>query len=157
MLSPDIIQFFEHFHELNKYFLGVFSIDTLPKKIPLNHFLICNTDTSDGPGVHWFALFRSTKDNIECFDSLGVNPEKQETLRAKNFLGVKKLKFNESQIQPNNSVLCGQYSIYFLFERLHNLDYKFHELINELFSDDLEANQKTVECFFEESQNGTLH
>ena len=157
MLSPEIVQFFLNFHKLHKYFLGVFSIDTLPKRIPINYFLICNTDTSSGPGIHWFALFRASKSNLECFDSLGVNTAKQQILRAINFSGVKKLKFNESQLQPNNSSLCGQFSIYFLFERLHNLDYKFHELLNELFSDNLDTNQKVVECFFEDFKNGTLN
>lgn len=157
MLSPEIVEFFKSFPELNRFFLGVFSIDTLPRKIALNHFLICNTDTSNGSGIHWFALFRSTKRNLECFDSLGVTNEKQEILRGINFVGVKKLKFNESQIQPDDSILCGQYSIYFLFERLHNLDYKFHDLVNELFSNNLETNQKTIECFFEDFYNGTFN
>ena len=142
MKSNEIVEFFQAFPQLNKFFLGVFSIDTLPQKIAINYFLICNTDTSEGDGIHWFALFRPNKTNLECFDSLGVCNQKKQILTSRHFLGVRKLKFNESQIQPDSSSLCGQYSIYFLFERLHNLDYKFHELLNEIFSDNLEDNQK---------------
>lgn len=156
MKSNEIVEFFQAFPQLNKFFLGVFSIDTLPQKIAINYFLICNTDTSEGDGIHWFALFRPNKTNLECFDSLGVCNQKKQILTSIHFLGVRKLKFNESQIQPDRSSLCGQYSIYFLFERLHNLDYKFHELLNEIFSDNLEDNQKTVQCFFEDYNNGTF-
>ena len=156
MLSDEILEFFATFPQLNRYFLGVFSIDTVPKKISINNFLICNTDTSKGTGIHWFALLRPTKNNLECLDSLGVSLEKQEILRAIKFSGVRKLKFNESQIQPDSSSMCGQFSIYFLFERLHNLDYKFNELVNELFSENLDENQKTVQCFFEDFKNGTF-
>ena len=156
MLSDQILQFFATFPQLNKYFLGVFSIDTVPKKIPINHFLVCNTDTSKGDGIHWFALFRPTKNNLECFDSLGVTFQKTEILRLINFSGVCKLKFNESQIQPDSSSLCGEFCIYFLFERLHNLDYKFNELVNELFSDNLEDNEKNVLCFLVDLKKGTF-
>ena len=60
------------------------------------------------------------------------------------------LKFNESQIQPSTSTWCGQFAIFFLFERLHNLDFKYHDLVNLLFTDNLDHNQKKVESFFEE-------
>jgi len=35
------------------HFDGVFSIDTLPERPRL---LVCNTDTSDGPGRHWVCI-----------------------------------------------------------------------------------------------------
>ena len=95
MLSDQILQFFATFPQLNKYFLGVFSIDTVPKKIPINHFLVCNTVTSKGDGIHWFALFRPTKNNLECFDSLGINSEKKTFLKSHlNQKNIQKIKFN---------------------------------------------------------------
>jgi len=54
MLSTEIEDFFKSFPLMNKFFLGIFSINTLKKSIPVNHGLICNTDTDLGPGIHWF-------------------------------------------------------------------------------------------------------
>ena len=36
MKSNEIVEFFQAFPQLNKFFLGVFSIDTLPQKIAIN-------------------------------------------------------------------------------------------------------------------------
>jgi hypothetical protein len=142
---------------MNKFFLGTFSINTVKKNIPVNHGLICNTDVDLGPGIHWFSLFRSSKKIIECFDPLGVSNEKLDILASIKFRGVQKLKFNETQIQPNRSTSCGQFAIYFLFERFNNLDLKFHELVNEIFNDNLDNNEMTVEKFFEEFKNGAFN
>ena len=150
MLSTDISEFFSKFEHLKKYWLGTFSIDLLPKRIPPNYFLICNTDTSEGPGKHWFALYRASKKNLECFDSLGVTNEKQNILKSIGFQGIEKIIFNESQVQPNDSTWCGQFAIFFLFERLHNLDFKYHDLVNILFTHNLNHNQQNVEAFFDE-------
>ena len=142
MISTEIKLFFERYPSLKKFFLGTFSIDTVPKVIPLNHFLICNTDTSSGSGLHWFALFRFSKQDLECFDSLGISQEKKDLLTSLNFKGVSNLVFNVTQVQPNESISCGQFAVYFLFERLHNLDFSFHELLNELFVDNLIKNEE---------------
>ena len=148
MISTEIKLFFERYPSLKKFFLGTFSIDTVPKVIPLNHFLICNTDTSSGPGVHWFALFRFSKQELECFDSLGISQEKKDVLTLLNIKGVSKLVYNVTQVQANDSTSCGEFAVYFLFERLHNLDFSFHELVNELFVEDLTKNEEEVKSFF---------
>ena len=148
MISTEIISFFDTYPNLKKNFLGTFSIDTVPKTIPVNHFLICNTDTSSGSGLHWFALFRFSKQDLECFDSLGISQEKKDLLTSLNFKGVSNLVFNVTQVQPNESISCGQFAVYFLFERLHNLDFSFHELLNELFVDNLIKNEEEVKSFF---------
>ena len=148
MISPEIISFFDTYPNLKKYFLGTFSIDTVPKTIPINHFLICNTDTRAGPGIHWFAIFRFSKQELECFDSLGISEEKRELLTSLNFKGVSNLVVNVTQVQPNESISCGEFALYFLYERLHNLDFSFHELVNELFVDNLTANEEEVKSFF---------
>ena len=65
-----------------------------------------------------------------------------------NIKGVSKLVFNVTQVQPNDSISCGEFAVYFLFERLHNLDFSFHELVNELFVEDLTKNEEKVKSFF---------
>ena len=147
MLGIQLNEFFESLPNFKRFFLGVYSIDTCPKKIPLNHFLICNTDLSSGSGLHWFALFRFSRQDIECFDSLGVNEHKLEVLKSLNFKGVSNIIFNVTQVQANESASCGQFCLYFLFERLHNLDFSFHELMNELFVTDLNKNEEEVQKF----------
>ena len=147
MLGIQLNEFFESLPNFKRFFLGVYSIDTCPKKIPLNHFLICNTDLSSGSGLHWFALFRFSRQDIECFDSLGVNEHKLEVLKLLNFKGVSNIIFNVTQVQANESASCGQFCLYFLFERLHNLDFSFHELMNELFVTDLNKNEEEVQKF----------
>ena len=147
MLGIQLNEFFESLPNFKRFFLGVYSIDTCPKKVPLNHFLICNTDLSSGSGLHWFALFRFSRQDIECFDSLGVNEHKLEVLKLLNFKGVSNIIFNVTQVQANESASCGQFCLYFLFERLHNLDFSFHELMNELFVTDLNKNEEEVQKF----------
>ena len=155
MLGIELNSFFQSLPNLKQFFLGIYSIDTCPKKIPLNHFLICNTDLASGSGLHWFTLFRFSRQDIECFDSLGVNQDKLEVLKSLNFIGVSNLIFNVTQVQANVSASCGQFCLYFLIERLHNLDFSFDELMNELFVSDLNKNEDEVQKFI--SENGTLN
>ena len=155
MTATELHQFFELLPNLKKFFIGIYSIDTCPKKIPLNHFLICNTDISSGSGLHWFTLFRFSREDLECFDSLGVNEEKLELLKSLKFNGVSNLIFNVTQIQGNESTSCGQFCLYFLVERLSNLDFSFHELLNEIFFNDVKKNEEEVQKFL--SDHGTFN
>ena len=78
MQGSEFHQYFNSFPSIQKHFKGIFSIDTLPKYLKLCHFLICNTDISTGTGLHWFVLIRNSKNGMECFDSLGISPDKKE-------------------------------------------------------------------------------
>jgi hypothetical protein len=147
MLGSEFNQYFTHFTELKKFFLGVFSIDTVPKQIKKNHFCICNTSPSNTEGEHWFCILKIKRNQLELFDSLGVNVQKEEfykkNLRCyKNFLT-----FNVTQFQPNDSQNCGLFCLFFLFERFHNLDLDFDELLEEVFNTSLLKNDQKVEEF----------
>ena len=39
------------------YFMGVFPSDKLPRFISRPALLVCNTDASHLPGLHWIAIF----------------------------------------------------------------------------------------------------
>ena len=156
MTATELHQFFELLPNLKKFFTGIYSIDTCPKKIPLNHFLICNTDISSGSGLHWFTLFRFSREDLECFDSLGVTEHKLEVLKALKFNGVTDITFNVTQVQGNESAACGQFCLYFLVERLCNLDFSFHELLNEIFFNDVKKNEEEVQKFLSEQENGAF-
>ena len=157
MISNEIIEFFNRYPHLKKYFLGIRNIDTLSKTVPINHFVICNTDLSSGPGKHWFVLFRYNQRELECFDSLGVGAERQAFLRSVKFKSIRELNYNESPVQSVESSSCGQFCLFFIFERLHNLDFEFSDLINEIFTDNLEKNEHVVTEFYNTNQHGFVN
>ena len=149
MQGSEFHQYFNSFPSIQKHFKGIFSIDTLPKYLKLRHFLICNTDISTGTGLHWFVLIRNSKNGMECFDSLGISAEKKENLKKHcKFRGIHELEFNETSFQLINSDTCGKFVLYYIFERMHNLDLAFEEILEEIFDDkDKEKNEQIVQEF----------
>ena len=132
------------------YFAGIFSSNNIPKRLKNKHFLVINTDIRSGPGKHWIAVVR-LNGSIECFDSLGVNNDKKDfILNHFKFSGASQITYNINQLQPSISALCGQYVLYYLFERYHNLDMDFDELVNEIFTDNVMKNDETVVNFMNE-------
>jgi hypothetical protein len=112
-------------------FRGVITIDTLPKKIFKSECGVINYDRISGPGTHWVCYYNHPKSKFsEVMDSLGLPPPKEilnylET-SGKDFL------YNSSQIQANDSVLCGYYCVNYIIKRSKNISpydilYKFFE------------------------------
>ena len=157
MESSEFAFYFSNFPTLLKLFDGVYSFDKIPTQIKLHHFIICNTDISSGSGKHWFCVFRSNKKFLECFDSLGVGPEKQIFLKSVQFRGIRELNYNESPVQSVTSSACGEFCLFFLFERLHNLNFEFSDLINEIFSQNFERNEHRVREFYSTNQHGFVY
>lgn len=151
MQGFEITEYFENLPYLKKHFLGVFSINTLPKRFKKNSFLICNTDTSNGVGKHWICFSKTSSNCIECFDSLGINELKKNLLNTYcDFKNVLKIEFNETQFQDNNSSTCGLFAIYFAIQRFHNLELEFDELLEEIFDVKTEKNEVIVKTFLDE-------
>lgn len=115
-------------------FRGVFTIDTLPKRIKKSESGIINYDQITGSGTHWVAYYNHPKSKyVEFFDSFGLYPgnEIQRFLKTSG----KKILYNSSQIQSNDSVLCGYYCINYIRERNKNISpydvlYKFEQQPN---------------------------
>lgn len=129
------------------YFAGIFAFDTIPTRLEDRHFIIVNTDISQGPGKHWFAIVR-LKNTIEYFDSLGLDNNKKKFICSHfNVKGISAVALNLTQLQPPTSSLCGQYVLFYLFERYHNLDLDFDELLNQIFSPNVIENDKRVKDF----------
>lgn len=150
MFGHELKAIISEYESIQKNFLGVFSIDTLPKNIPLHHFLFCNEDLAHNHGKHWLCFVRPSKKTVECFDSLSINPEKYQLLRKYcHFKNVKEIKFNQTQFQPSSSQSCGLYALYFAINRMHNLDLSFKTFLNDFFKCDHEANERKVTKFFE--------
>ena len=101
--------------EIQKYyqneprFNGVYSRNNFPQKIKDGAYVI-NLDEYADVDTHWIDLF-CRKSEIVYFDSFGVKhvPEK-----IKEFIENKNIKANIFQIQPNNSIMCGYFSIGFI-------------------------------------------
>jgi len=128
---------------LKNNFSGVYSSDTLPKTLKVNQFIICNTDKSQNTGLHWYILFRNNLQTLECFDSLGIDDVKKQFLTDNFHLKkVRTIQFNKTRVQSLNSNTCGQFCVYFIYHRLHNLDLTFDEFINDFF--DIEASKNEI-------------
>ena len=110
-----------------KHFRGIYSRDGLPKKIRKECGII-NLDDMTGPGTHW-VCYRNIDNLVEYFDPFGlIMPN--EALRYFNTSG-KRIVYSMDEIQNRNTVLCGYWCLYYLFERqrgnsilnvIHNLE-----------------------------------
>ena len=111
------------FPYLRRYFIGVYSIDTLPKKLSsYPAALIINSDPSHLPGQHWVALFVESKCVAEYFDPYGISPIGQIYKFAQRVSST--LIFNKWWIQPPDSSSCGLYCLYFLVARSNGTTFK---------------------------------
>jgi hypothetical protein len=147
MHSSEFEKKFESTPILKNHFVGVFSIDTIPKTLKYRKFCICNTDLQTGSGKHWICFVRNHKHSIELFDSLGIDEEKKSLIKKYCKFNTKEIIFNETQFQANFSDTCGLFVLYFLYERFFNLDISFEDLINDIFVEDVVENEKKVKEF----------
>ena len=95
---------FDRYYANNRYYGGVYSRDSIPRRISAKFYII-NLDDSTGPGTHWVVLYNVSRRPI-YFDSFGVWPPKELT-KIENHV------FNDYyRIQSRNSSSCGLYCIY---------------------------------------------
>ena len=88
------------------------------------------------------------RDTIEVFDSLGGDETKLNILKKYIQLrGIKSIEYNESAFQKETTASCGLFVLYFLFERLFNLDLTFDELLEDIFENNIDENEKKVTEF----------
>ena len=88
---------------------------------------------------------------MESFDSLGTDNEKKLFLTSSfNHKTIKKIKFNVTQLQSSISDTCGFFVLYFIVNRYHNQDLNFTELLNEIFTQNIEHNETVVKNFAQE-------
>lgn len=153
MNTSDFILYFEH-SPLKKYFAGVYPSDKIPKFLKVHNFFICNTDDSGNPGRHWYLIYKVNKAILECFDSLGIDDDKRKFLFSTfKSRGIRKLKYNMTKLQSQNTSTCGQFCVYYIVNRIHNLDLSFSEFLNEYFEIDEDKNEQLVNRFWEEENN----
>ena len=96
-----------------RHFRGIYSRDNLPQKIKKECGII-NLDDMKGPGTHW-VCYRNLDSVVEYFDPFGlIMPN--EALKYFRSSG-KHIVYSLDEIQNRNTVLCGYWCLYYLFER----------------------------------------
>ena len=96
-----------------KHLRGIFSRDRLPQKIKKECGII-NLDDFKGPGTHW-VCYRNLNSVVEYFDPFGLI---MPSLALKYFnTSGKQIIYSIDEIQNRNTVLCGYWCLYYLFER----------------------------------------
>ena len=127
-------------------FIGCFAEDEIRSlqfgSLPC--FLIVNLDSSYMTGSHWISL-GIFKHKIEVFDSLGFDifnwPRVPcSFIRLLQRTAVSKQMLISKRLQPNSSILCGLYSVYYVKYRPH---FSFSRLQN-LFSSKLSRNDSVL-------------
>lgn len=141
MLSTE---FEAYFKTLSKFYLGCFSADNYPKQLENNQFFVTNKDNSYQKGSHWL-LVMLINDEIQFFDSCGTSEDFVQTFLK--FRDKYVCSFNETAVQPNDSVTCGEFCIYFAYRRILNKDQTFKNCINQAFSQNLSKNNEKVTKF----------
>ena len=96
-----------------KHFRGIYSRDNLPQKIKKECGII-NLDDMQGPGTHW-VCYRNLDSVVEYFDPFGLimPSEALKYFRSSR----KQIIYSLDEIQNRNTVLCGYWCLYYLFER----------------------------------------
>ena len=100
-----------------KYFLGVFSLDSLPQRLKGHQMCIVHRTQPNGVG-HWFSIFKQSKRIIELFDSLIAPQDVRDTISQHFDCHVYS---NNQRYQMPGTDTCGIFSLYFLFHRFLNL------------------------------------
>lgn len=74
---------------------------------------VINTDTNDGPGIHWVACVMDNGIGY-FYNSLGDKPNPTMRRELKRIGGLDKLYYWDTQQQPDDSFKCGYYCLSFL-------------------------------------------
>ena len=129
-------------------FAGCFARDEL-KNLSLCSFpvfLIVITDTRGKRGKHWIAIYVS-RSHVELFDSLGLIHRNRLPIDILTFIQrftiSREFIFNKP-LQPRNSVLCGFYSLFYVFLR-QNCAFK---IVESFFGKNLSKNEAIIKSFF---------
>ena len=97
-----------------KNFRGIYSRDALPTKMLKNEVGIINLDSQIGPGTYWVA-YRNGEKGAEHFDSFGLIMPNEVTKYFST--GAKRTYYSGDEIQERDSVLCGNWCLFYLLER----------------------------------------
>lgn len=149
MQTSEFQIFVDKFPCLKSHFLGVYSLDSIPKKMKSKTFLIFNDQTSTMPGRHWLGLVHTKGNQYNIFDSYGVKIDSiKPYLKFKN----PQFKYNIGKFQSSETSTCGLFALYFCINNLLNNYDDFSELLSSIFKIKVEENEALVFSFFNNLQ-----
>ena len=100
-------------------YIAVFSRHELPHSFTrYPSAYVAKTDPSFLPGQHWVAFYHLSPSHLEFLDSYGSPPEGYHFPIPPS---ITQIDINSHHIQSDNSSDCGQYSIFYLFQRAHDI------------------------------------
>ena len=131
--------------------VGVYAANTLPsgprKRKPCAY--IVNTDRSYLPGSHWNVIYFDINGEVDFFDSYGRPPPKDfSTLLGDSY------NYQEHFIQHPLSSACGQYCIFYVFQRSRGLS--MEEILSLFDKDNTLLNDVIVNLTVEKNFNVDL-
>lgn len=91
---------------------------------------VLNLDTSENQGTHWTCWIKNKK-TILYFDSFGLIPPPEIINFFKKSNDYKGVFYNNTIIQPDNTVICGHLCLYIINKKPKNLN-SFKSLILNL-------------------------
>ena len=100
-------------------YLGVYSLNQIPStftNFPCAY--VANTDPSTLPGRHWVAFYHLSPSHLEFFDSYGFEPDDYHFPLSPH---ITEIDYNSHPIQSLNSSDCGQYCIFYVYQRSHSV------------------------------------
>ena len=106
-----------------RVFKGVYPRDRLPVCVTYPSIFVVNTDTSDGPGLHWVAVSFDRFGYSEYFDSFGLPPVHSDIATFIDKNSFYPFVYNSRFLQDMTSSVCGLYVIYYVLlkSRGHSL------------------------------------
>lgn len=117
MNSLQIHRVLTHDLHAQRYFMGVFPSDKVPKLQRFPAAIVINTDKHDESGTHWLALYMENKQTLEFYDSFGLPPETYGEDIYRYVKTFKVVQWNILPLQSPTSNVCGQFCIYFVVKR----------------------------------------
>lgn len=145
MFGHEIVKFFDRHPVFQDIFRGVHAWCDMPV-LRDQHYVIINTSNSPKIIGHWMVLGKNNG-IIELFDPLG-DVNRAKALFISCFpLWPGMCEYNLVPYQSRESTKCGQYCIYFLFNRLLNKDLHCEQVLEAIFVDDHDENEERVTEF----------
>jgi len=136
--------------ETKKHFVGVYASDTLPthppppSRRPCSY--ICNLDPLHASGSHWVAFYFPQHGPGEYFDSYGFDIPSL----FYDFIGVQEdYIFNTCFLQHPLSAVCGQYCIFYVWQRGKRRDASMNGVLSIFRADDHYCNDTLVNALVE--------
>ena len=137
--------------DLYSHVRGIYSIDTLPKKLHNLDYAIFNISKSCETGRHWVCLHKTLDSNLEILDPL---PSEFAQKRFQEYLHYfeTECEINSVNLQRRNSDSCGPMVIFYCYSRFMNEDLFFEDYLNLYFSKSVTMNESIVKEYLDELQ-----